>query len=201
MENAIGTKWLQILKEIAPAIARVIFLHSDSRATLIQLPALQDTAAAIGVQLLPANVHNAAEIERALEAHAGEAHVGLIVPPSSVTAVHRKRIIALAAQHRFPAVYYNRRYPADGARRPMALIRRTVQTRRSYVDRILAAPVSPRVQLQEKFEFVLKRGPPCVGSTPRVMLARADGQNKARGAQVRCSAIGQRHRLACPALC
>ena len=63
-EGAIGTKWLELLRGIAPNIARVVFLHTDNSPALLQLPALQTAATARGVQLLSNGVHSAAEIER-----------------------------------------------------------------------------------------------------------------------------------------
>jgi len=178
-EDAMGTKWLQLLKEIAPAVTRVLFVHSDSRANQMLLPALQHTAAANRVQLLPANVHNALEIERALDAHAGEKDIGMIVPPNSIAAVHRKLLIARAAQYGFPAVYANRRFPADGGLMSYG-IDRVEQYRRGadYVDRILrgAKPDDLPVQQLEKFEFVfnLKTAKALGLNVPRIVLARAD---------------------------
>jgi ABC-type uncharacterized transport system substrate-binding protein len=156
--ETISGKWLQYLKEIAPATSRVLVLHTDSRATITQLPALQAAAAHLGVDLLPTNVHDAAEIQRALDAHAGEAHVGVIVPPSSIAAVHRNLIIARVAQHGFPTMYPNRRHPASGGLMSYAGDR-VEQYRRSaaYVDRILkgANPRDLPVRLQDRFELVV----------------------------------------------
>jgi putative ABC transport system substrate-binding protein len=170
---------LQLLREVAPAVTRVVFLHSDNRPSLIQLPALQASAATIGIQLLSTRVRSAAEIEHALDPYAGEKNVGLVVAPSALLAVHRKRIVALAAQHRFPAVYYNRRYAVDGGLMSYG-VDRVEQYRRaaSYVDRILkgAKPADLPVQMQEKFEFVLnlKTAKTLGLDVPRFVLARAD---------------------------
>jgi len=178
-EDSMGTKWLQLLKEIAPMVARALYLHSESRANLMMLPALQSTAAGSGVQLLLANVHSALEIERALDAHAGSAHLGLIVPPNSIVGVNRKLVIARAAQYGFPAIYANRRFPADGGLMSYG-IDRVDQYRRGaqYVDRILrgAQPDDLPVQLMEKFEFVfnLKTAKALGLNVPRVVLARTD---------------------------
>jgi putative ABC transport system substrate-binding protein len=178
-EDAMGTKWLQLLKEIAPAVARVLFIHSDSRANQMLLPALQHTAAANQVELLQANVHDALEIERALDAHAGENDLGLIVPPNSIVGVHRKLVIARAAQYGFPAVYANRRFTADGGLMSYG-IDRVEQYRRGadYVDRILKGtkPDDLPVQQLEKLEFVfnLKTANALGLNVPRIVLARAD---------------------------
>jgi putative ABC transport system substrate-binding protein len=178
-EDAMGTKWLQLLKEIAPNMARALFMHSDSRANQMLLPALQSTASAHHVELLLANVHNVMEIEQALDAHAGAKDLGLIVPPNSIVGVNRKLVIARAAQYGFPAVYANRRFPADGGLMSYG-IDRVEQYRRGaeYVDRILrgAKPHELPVQQLEKFEFVFNRTTArALGlNVPRIVIARAD---------------------------
>jgi putative ABC transport system substrate-binding protein len=178
-ESDIGAKWLQLLKEIAPAITRVIFLHSNSRASLNQLPAVQRVAATSGVSLIVSKANNSDEIARALGAHAGETGLGLIVPPASIMAVNRELIIARATQYRFPAVFQNRRYTADGGLMSYG-IDRVEQYRRaaSYVDRILkgAEPGVLPIRQSEKFELVLNlKTAKALGlAVPRVLLARAD---------------------------
>jgi ABC-type uncharacterized transport system substrate-binding protein len=178
-EGAIGTKWLELLREMAPSIARVVFLHSDNSPGLLQLPALQAVATARGIQLLSTGVHSPAEIDRTFASHAGEAGVGLIVGPSAFLAVHRNRIIAHAAQNRFPAMYYSRRYTGDGGLMSYGADR-VEQYRRaaSYVDRILkgARPTDLPVQQMEKYEFVinLKTARTMGLQVPRHLHALAD---------------------------
>src|SRR5262249_27670309 len=141
--------------------------------------AIQNLAAAIGVQVLPANIHNAAEIENGLDAYAGQTRLGLIVPPSSVAAVHRKLIFARAAQHRFPAIYPNRRYTVDGGLMSYG-IDRVEHYRRiaSYVDRILTGtkPADLPVRQPERFEFVLNlKAARALGlDVPQIVFTRAD---------------------------
>jgi putative ABC transport system substrate-binding protein len=178
-EDSMGTKWLQLLKEVAPTIARAVFLHSQSRASLLQLPPLQRLAESMGVQLFPANVRNRADIEQALDAHAGDSHLGLILAPTSVLAVQRQLVIERAAQYRFPAIYYSRRYSAEGGLMSYG-VDRIEQYRRaaSYVDRILkgAKPGDLPVQQLEKYEFVLNsKTAKALGlDVPRNLLARVD---------------------------
>ena len=80
-ERTMGTKWLEMLKEIAPAIARVVILTSDNPQSLILLPVLEAAASSFGVQSTTAHIHDAAEIERAIDASAREPNVGLLVLP------------------------------------------------------------------------------------------------------------------------
>ena len=71
-----------------------------------QFAAIQSVAPSLGVEVSPINVRDAAEIERAVTAFARAANGGLIVTASALAAVHRDLIVALAARHRLPAVYF-----------------------------------------------------------------------------------------------
>jgi len=70
-----------------------------------QLAVIQAAAPSFGVEVRPVSVRDADEIERAVTAFARSSNGGLIVTASTLAAVHRKLIIALAARHRLPAVY------------------------------------------------------------------------------------------------
>ena len=117
-----------------------------------------------------------ADIERTFDGPGGKKRVGLIVPPSSVAAVHRGLIIGRTAQEDgFPAIFQNRRYAADGGLMSYG-IDRVEQYRRvaSYVDHILKgeSPADLPVRQQEKFEFVLnlKTAKTLGIDVPRVVL-------------------------------
>jgi putative tryptophan/tyrosine transport system substrate-binding protein len=178
-EDTVGSKWLELLNELVPNLACVIFLHADSRASLIQLPAVQRLAAEIKVQFLPIKIATAADINAALENYSREASsMGLIVPPSSVVAVHRNLIIARAAQYGLPAIYSNRRYTVDGGLMSYG-VDRVEEYRRaaSYVDRILrgAKASDLPVRRQERLELLinLKTARALGLEIPRLLLARA----------------------------
>jgi putative tryptophan/tyrosine transport system substrate-binding protein len=115
----------------------------------------------IGVEVVPAGVSNAAEVEHAIEKFAHSPNGGLIVLPSPIASIHSNLIIGLAARHRVPAVYPFRFYASDGGLISFGinsadLFRRAA----SYVDRILiirgekAADLP--VQAPTKFELVIK---------------------------------------------
>ena len=76
--------------------------------------AIQSAAPALRVELRPIDVHDVEEIERAVAAFAVGPNGGLIVPPTALAILHRKPIIALAAQHRLPAIYAYRSFVSDG---------------------------------------------------------------------------------------
>jgi ABC-type uncharacterized transport system substrate-binding protein len=112
-EFSIGGKWLELLKEIAPGVTRVAVLRDATQAFAMSLfAAIQAVAPSLGVEVSPVNVRELAEIERAIAAFARNS--GLIVTGSALVAVHRHRIIELAARHKLPAVYPERTYIHDG---------------------------------------------------------------------------------------
>src|SRR5262249_39783285 len=114
-EYGTSVKWLELLKEIAPGVTRVVVIRDPALVSGTgQLAAIQAVAPSLGMELRPIDVREASEIERAVADFARSANGGLIVTgrPGSVT--HRKLIIALAARHRLPAVYAFRFMAADG---------------------------------------------------------------------------------------
>src|SRR5262245_6937208 len=120
-EFSMPSKWLELLKEIAPGIKRAAVIRDPSvPAGSGELAAIQTVAPSLGVELTPVGVRDAGEIERAITAFARGPNGGLIMvgPPSSVRR-HRDLIIALAARHRLPAVYPGRASVTAGSlRRP-----------------------------------------------------------------------------------
>ena len=114
-EFSIAGKWLELLKEIAPAVTRVAVLRDASQAFATSMFAtMQAVAPPLGVEVIPVNMRNAAEIEQSLETFARVANGGLI-PESSAAAVrHRDLIIGLAARHKLPAVYWDRFFVVAG---------------------------------------------------------------------------------------
>jgi len=162
-EAPLAGKWMQLLKEIAPATTRTAFLFNPEAAPYGgEYFRFAETAAApIGVELLSAPVRDETEIDGALATLAREPNFGLIVMPDAFTRLHRERIIAVAAQHRFPAIYPDRSFTADGG-----LISYGVETPEvrygqaaSYVDRILRGekPGDLPVQAPTKYELIINR--------------------------------------------
>src|SRR6266853_5168478 len=71
-ERTIGPKWLQILKEIAPDIKRVLLLNPNNPANALLQPAILESAPLLRIEVNPVAVRNASEIERAIEVFARE---------------------------------------------------------------------------------------------------------------------------------
>jgi len=114
-EYGISAKWLELLKEVAPRVRRVAVLREASLTSAIaQFAAMQSVASSLGVELSPFGVRDANEIERAIGALGQGSNNGLIVLPGSLTLLHRKLIITLAANHHVPAVYPYRYHVTDG---------------------------------------------------------------------------------------
>jgi putative ABC transport system substrate-binding protein len=180
-EYALGGKWLEVLKEIAPRTARVAVLR-DSAITAgpAEFGAIQTVAPSLGVELRPVDMRNAGEIERAItEFAAASSNGGLIITGSTAATLHRELIIALAARHRLPAVYYARYYVTGGGLISYGPdIVDQCQRAASYVDRILKSekPADLPVQVPTKYELVINlKTAKALGLTvPPSLLARAD---------------------------
>ena len=98
-------KWLELLKEIAPTLTRVVvILHPETAAHVAFLRVLQAMAPSVGVALSVAGVHDSVEIEGALTAFAAEANGGVIVLPHPVTGNHRDVIIRLTQRGHLPTI-------------------------------------------------------------------------------------------------
>jgi putative ABC transport system substrate-binding protein len=158
-EFSLGGKRLEMLKEITPALASVGFIFNpDNPATVLSRRLFEVAAQSLSLQPLSLPVHNAAEIEGAIDAFAKEKGAGLFFPADVTTFIHRDLAIRLAARHRLPAIYSNRTYAVGGGLMSygpdqLDLYRRSA----SYVDRILRGekPGELPIQLPTKFQFVL----------------------------------------------
>ena len=105
-EASITGKWMAMLKEIAPGLARVALVGNPKTSSFDYFKqAGEATAPSLGIELVPNQVETAAGIERVIEDIASRGNGGLVLPPDSTTILHRDLVIALAAKHRLPAVY------------------------------------------------------------------------------------------------
>ena len=178
-EYGLSAKWLELLKEIAPGLARAAVLRETGIAGIGQWAVIQAAASSLGVEMSPVDVGDAGEIERAVSAFARGSNGGLIVVVSAAGAVHREQIITLAARHRLPAVYPYRFFVAGGGL--ISYGPELVGQYRSaagYVDRILKGekPADLPVQNPTKYELVLNlKTAKALGlDLPATVLARAD---------------------------
>src|SRR5712691_5829385 len=108
-------KWLELLKEAVPALARVAVLsHPERPITGPALQAMQVAAPALGVQLQSLSVRDAGEFEGAFAAMSREHAEALVVLPGAAISLHRARIHALAARSRLPTIWEGREAVAEG---------------------------------------------------------------------------------------
>jgi ABC-type uncharacterized transport system substrate-binding protein len=179
-EYAMGGKWLELLKEIAPRVTRVAILRDPAIAVGAgQFGAIQTVAPSFGVEVRPVNVRDASEIERAVMALSHSSNGGLIVTGSPLAALHRDLIITLAARHKLPAVYFERNFvTAGGLVSYGPAFVDQFRHAAGYVDRILKGekPADLPVQAPTKYELVinLKTAKALGLEIPTTLLARAD---------------------------
>jgi putative tryptophan/tyrosine transport system substrate-binding protein len=179
-EYGTSGKYLELLKEIAPGIARVAVLRDPTTPQGIgQFGAIQAVAPSLGAELRPIDMREAPEIERAVAAFARSANGGLIVTGSSLTALHRDLIITLAARHKLPAIYWERFFVTGGGLISYGADSIDPHRRAAgYVDRILKGekPADMPVQAPTKYELVINlKTAKAIGLTvPPSLLARAD---------------------------
>jgi putative tryptophan/tyrosine transport system substrate-binding protein len=179
-EFSLSGKWLELLRQIAPGVTQVAVLRDATNPNgLAQFGAIQAVAPSLRVEVIPVNMRDADEIERAVATFARAASGGLIVTASAPAVFHRNLIVALAARHKLPAVYYERFFVMAGG-----LVSYgpdfVDQYRRAadYVDRILKGekPADLPVQAPTKYETVLNlKTAKALGlDLPASVLARAD---------------------------
>jgi putative ABC transport system substrate-binding protein len=161
-EATMGSKWLELLRDIAPSVKRVAMLFNPATANTgatggIYLPSMQAGARTLGLELIVAPLNDPADIEgayAALQSSGG----GATVMPSVFTARHRERIVAQAARHRVPTVYPLPHFVEAGGLLSYG-IDYVEQFKRaaSYADRILkgARPADLPVEQPVRFELTI----------------------------------------------
>ncbi len=152
-------KWLQMLTQITPPVARVAVLYNPGTTPYagVMLQAIEAAAPSLALTVQDAPIHDEAEIEATMTALARKARGGLLVLPESFTTVHRDAIVALAARYRLPAVYPFGFFAAAGGLMSYGLDQADLMRRTAtYVDRIFkgAKPSDLPVQAPIKFETV-----------------------------------------------
>jgi putative tryptophan/tyrosine transport system substrate-binding protein len=159
-EPTLGSKWPELLKEIAPGVAHIGFLFNPDTAPYAE-PFLRQAEAAgrsLGVQVIASRARNDGEIERAIAEIASRAGGGLIVLPEATTNARYELIIALASRHHVPAIYaYRYQAMAGGLISYGVDIADLFQGAAVYVDRIFRGekPADLPVQAPTRFRLVV----------------------------------------------
>jgi ABC-type uncharacterized transport system substrate-binding protein len=179
-EFSLTAKWLELLKEIAPGVTRAAVLRDPANPNGSgQFAVIQYVAPSIGMDVTPINMRDAGEIERSITAFARFPNGGLVMASTPLANLHLDLIVALAARHKLPAVYFDRSFVAAGGLVSYGADF-TDQYRRAagYVDRILKGekPADLPVQVPTKYDLAINlKTAKALGLTvPQSLLARAD---------------------------
>jgi putative ABC transport system substrate-binding protein len=159
VESSIGGKWVELFKEIAPRVERLLLVFNPQNPTWkFHVPTTEAAASALALPVTTASARSPADIESAIVAFANKPNGGMIVLPSPFAQAHRELTIALAAKYRLPAMYGVRTYVTDGGLISYSSdwVEQYRQAAR-YVDRILkgAQPGDLAVQQPAKFELLI----------------------------------------------
>jgi len=180
LDFGFSSKWLELLKEVAPRVTRTAVLLDPTAPTGFgMLGAIQSVAPSLKIEISPINVRDTAESERALATFARGSSDGLIVLPGLLTVTHRELFIRLAARHSLPAVYPYRYFITGGGLISYGAAElEQYRQAAGYVDRILKGekPADLPVQGPTKYELVinLKTAKTLGLDMPATLLARAD---------------------------
>jgi ABC-type uncharacterized transport system substrate-binding protein len=174
-----STKWLELLKEIAPRVTRAaVLLDRAFGASMAHLGAIQGVAPSFGVEVSSIDLRDAGEVQHAIIAFARAPNGGLIVTGGG-SGARRELIITLAARHRLPAVHPFPYHVASGGLTSYGPdITDQYRLAAGYVDRILKGerPADLPVQTATKYKLVinLKTAKALGLEVPITLLARAD---------------------------
>jgi putative ABC transport system substrate-binding protein len=179
-DGPIGGKWLEVLKETAPHLTRVMMIyHPETPIHQAFWRSLAEAAPRFGVEVTASGVHDAGEIERAISAFSVSENRGIIVAPHAITWANEELIIAQTIRHRLPAHYATAASIIAGGLVCYGhdfddSFRKTAE----YVDRVLRGerPENLPVQMPTKFKLILNlKTAKAIGLTvPPPFLARAD---------------------------
>jgi putative tryptophan/tyrosine transport system substrate-binding protein len=159
-ELAMGSKWLDLLKQMVPALSRVgvVFNPDTSPQSKFFLRSIESSASSFGVTVTAAPVHDQAEIEQAIKGLSGELNGGLLVSTDSFLTLHRKLIVETSAHHRVPAIYPLEEFVREGGLMSYSVaFENQFRQAAIYVDRILkgAKPGDLPIEMPNAFKLII----------------------------------------------
>jgi putative ABC transport system substrate-binding protein len=179
-EPSLGGKWLEVLKETAPHITRVlVIMHPEGLSHQAMWRSIEEAAPRLSIEPMAGGAHNAGEIERIIASFGQKPNGGLVVLPHALTVFNASMIIALAQRYRMPDIHALSEAVAAGGLVSYGInwddqFRRTAE----YVDRILKGtnPAELPVELPTKFKIAinLKTAKRIGLDVAPTLLARAD---------------------------
>jgi len=160
IESSVGGKWLQLLKEVMPQVARATVLFNRAAAPQADYyrRAIEAAAPPLAITIRMALVSDMVAVEKEIVATAQDRHAGLIIGPDAFTVPHRYQIVELANRAKVPAVYPFTTFATAGGLISYGVDLPDLNRRAAaYVDRILkgAKPADLAVQLPTKFELAV----------------------------------------------
>ena len=179
-ELGLGAKWLQVLKEMAPALTRVGVFHSPTNSgSVSQFAIVQAAAPSLGLELSVIDTADKATIEPAVAAFARSPNGGLLALRIGENISLRDSLVALAAQYRLPAIYPLRTFSTAGGLASYGPdVAEEYRQAGGYVDRVLRGekPANLPVQVASKYQLVinLKIANALNLALPQTLLATAD---------------------------
>ena len=180
LEPSLGGKWIELLKEIAPGVARValIFNPQTAPAAFIASRSAEEAASKLAIELVRCPVHDPAGIESTIAGLLSRTD-GFMLLPDTFLNIHRKLVVELAARHRLPAVYPFSYLVMEGGLASYGIdLADSFGQAAGYVDRIFRGekPSDLPVQQPTKFELAINlRTAKALGlMVSPTLLARAD---------------------------
>lgn len=180
LEPTLGAKWVDLLREAAPAVKRIAFIYNPGNpGSKVTLQSAQAAAGNFSLEIMDRPVADLADIEAAIAELGREPNGALILPPEPLINAHRKRIVELARAHKFPIVAALRSFAEEGGLIAYGVnIPSLFRQSAEYVDRILKGekPADMPVQQPTKFEMIvnLKSAKALEIVVPPTITARAD---------------------------
>ena len=178
-EPSIAGKWIALLKEAAPHVARLAHVFDPANAPETYFAPIEAAAHALAMQAVKMPVRDAIDIVRGIDNFAREPNGALLLPPDNTTVTHRETINRLAVQHRLPTIYSGIYIAREGGLMGYGTdVVDEFRRAATYVDRILrgAKPTELPVQFPTKFELVVNlKTAKAIGLTiSEAFLLRAD---------------------------
>jgi putative tryptophan/tyrosine transport system substrate-binding protein len=156
-EPSMGGKWLGLLKDLSPGTSKIALIFNPRTAPYLGImQSIEAAASAHAIDISRRGVADTTELESALAAAGREGGTALLVFPDVFTAVNRQQIVALAAQHRLPAVYPYRYFTtAGGLMSYSADVLDTLRRTAGYLDRVLRGEKAGNLPVQAPIKFEL----------------------------------------------
>jgi putative tryptophan/tyrosine transport system substrate-binding protein len=158
IEGSLGGKWVELLREISPHVARTALLFNPATAPFFEyyVKSFNDAAASFGLEAVTAPVHDMSELESVVTALARVPNGGLIVLNEDFTIAHRVEIISLATRYRLPAVYPYRFFAELGGLLSYGVdLSDNFRRAAPYADRILKGEKPADLPVQAPAKYVL----------------------------------------------